>query len=64
MARTPFWYVAFRRPNDAPQVDVRNAKAFAAERLAEGCDVSAGTINPHSPKRTIGLAQVVNWLES
>jgi hypothetical protein len=77
MARAPsagghVWYVAFRQPGDAPGVYVRNsitflaeidAKLFARERLAEGCDVSAGTINPYLPKRTIGLGQIVGWLE-
>ena len=47
------WYVAFRQPSEVPGVYVRNsvafrteteAKRFAAERLAEGCDVTAGTI--------------------
>jgi hypothetical protein len=66
------WYVAFRRPDDARVVYVRNsktfrteieAKQFARERLEEGCDVSAGTINPHRPRRTIGPGQIMSWLE-
>jgi len=40
------------------------AKLFARERLEEGCDVSAGTINPHQPKMTIGPLQIASWLES
>jgi hypothetical protein len=67
------WYVAFRQPKDTPGVYVRNsmtfrteidAKHFVRERLAEGCDVTAGTINPHLPKRTIGLSQISDWLGS
>jgi hypothetical protein len=67
------WYVAFRQPSEVPGVYVRNsvtfrtetdAKKFAGERLAEGCDVTAGTINPHRPKRTIGLSQISAWLET
>ncbi len=66
------WYVAFRQPNDVPSVYVRNsmtfkteveAKKFAGDRLAEGCDVTAGTLNPHYPKKTIGLSQITGWLE-
>lgn len=65
------WYIAFRQPNDVPGVYVRNsrtfrteddAKEFARQRLGEGCDVTAGTINPHRPKRTIGLSQIADWL--
>jgi hypothetical protein len=67
------WYVAFRQPNDEPAIYVRNsktfgteveAKRFARERLEEGCDVSAGTINPFRPKKTVGLAQIASWLEA
>jgi hypothetical protein len=66
------WYVAFRNLNDVPGVYVRNsmtfrteaeAKKFAGDRLAEGCDVSAGTINPYRPKKTFGLSQIASWLE-
>lgn len=67
------WYVAFRQPNEAPGVYVRNtrtfqteidAKQFAQERFSEGCDVSAGTINPYNPKKTVGPLQIQNWLAS
>jgi hypothetical protein len=67
------WYVAFRQPSEVPGVYVRNsvafrtetdAKKFAGERLAEGCDITAGTINPHRPKRTIGLSLISAWLET
>jgi hypothetical protein len=70
-SRDDTWYVAFRQPNEAAGVYVRNsmtfrteidAKQFAGARLAEGCDVTAGTINPHRPKRTIGLSQISAWL--
>ncbi len=66
------WYVAYRQPGSPGDVYVRNtktfateleAKQFAAARLAEGCDVSAGTLNPHFPKRTIGLSQMAGWLD-
>jgi len=66
------WYVSFRKPGDASGAYVRNsatfeseikAKEFAGERLVEGCDVSAGTINPHRPKKTIGPVQILKWLD-
>jgi hypothetical protein len=66
------WYVAFRNPELPGGVYVRNtrtfrteceAKRFASDRLAEGCDVSAGTLNPHRPKKTIGLSGVLSWLD-
>jgi hypothetical protein len=39
-----------------------DAKVFARARLAERPGVTAGTINPHSPKCFIGSAQIVDWL--
>lgn len=63
--RVDRWYVAFRNRELPGGVYVRNtrtfpteceAKRFASERLAEGCDVSAGTHNPYRPKKTIGLS--------
>lgn len=39
-----------------------DAKQFASDQLAAGCDVNAGTINPHFPKRTIGPLQLRDWL--
>lgn len=65
------WYVSFRRPDDASGPYVRtavgfeteaDAKLFAAARLAEGCDVTAGTINPHRPKKIVSLDQISGWL--
>jgi hypothetical protein len=65
------WYVAFRRPDKASGAYVRKsrsfqteieAKKFARERLAEGCDVTAGTLNPYIPKKTIGPWQISDWL--
>jgi hypothetical protein len=70
--RADIWYVSFRRPNEIADAYVRNsrsfrtemeAKKFARERLNEGCDISAGTINPYRPKVTIGSLQVLSWLE-
>jgi hypothetical protein len=43
--------------------DEREAKKFASAKLAESQKVSAGTLNPHLPKRTIAPAQMREWLE-
>jgi hypothetical protein len=40
----------------------QEAKAFAKTKLAEGLNVSAGTLNPHQPKRTIAAAVMVDWV--
>ena len=68
----PTWYVTFRQPDDVPGGYVRSTEAFLTEaeaklfvekKLAAGCDVSAGTINPHHPKRIIGPLQIEDWLD-
>jgi uncharacterized protein (DUF924 family) len=66
------WFVTFRNPDLPGGVYARTtktfqteceAKRFAGERLAEGCDVSAGTLNPHNPKRMLALSQLLTWLD-
>jgi hypothetical protein len=39
------------------------AKEFARKKLADNQSVSAGTLNPHQPKRVISFAQLIEWLE-
>jgi hypothetical protein len=68
------WYVSFEhkrrlsgKPRHHPRVtepfrNEQEAKAFAKTKLAEGRNVSAGTLNPHQPKRTIASAQILDWL--
>ena len=38
------------------------AKKVAKAKLADTKNVSAGTLNPHLPKRTIASTQIVQWL--
>jgi hypothetical protein len=38
------------------------AKVFAKARLADARRIVAGTINPYAPKRVIGSAQLLDWL--
>jgi hypothetical protein len=39
-----------------------DAKKFAKARVADARSITAGTINPYLPKRTIGSAQIPDWL--
>ena len=65
------WYVSFdlpwakrRRPRATERFpNEREAKNFARVKLVETLRVSAGTINPHLPKRTVASKQMLEWLE-
>jgi len=68
---TPAWFVTYHPRAGHPGYRTRkserfaneqDAKIFAQARVIEDPDVSAGTINPHPPKRFIGSAQIVDWL--
>jgi hypothetical protein len=66
------WYVSFwahERVGERAQPRVtevfqneQDAKAFARAKLAEALNVTAGTLNPHQPKRIIASAQILDWL--
>jgi hypothetical protein len=65
------WYVSFELPpgkrNHARVAEKfpneREAKNFARAKLVDTPNVSAGTLNPHMPKRTIAATQMLEWLE-
>ena len=38
------------------------AKIFAAGKIASGTEISAGTLNPVTPKRVIRPAEIEIWL--
>jgi hypothetical protein len=65
------WYVSFELPQGkrayarATETFLieREAKKFARAKLVDTPNVSAGTLNPHLPKRTITPAQMIEWLE-
>ena len=70
MAGKGRWYVSFepKKPRAHARVtetfsNEREAKKFARARLVDTPNVSAGTLNPHLPKRTIAPAQMLEWLE-
>jgi hypothetical protein len=73
--RLDTWYVSFEQKTVQP---VRRsfsratvtffseveAKEFAGQKVLEANNVSAGTLNPHSPKRVISPAQITLWLDA
>jgi hypothetical protein len=68
------WYVSYTvKPDDGSRRYARKtrtfdseelAKLFAREIAAENLRPSAGTINPHSPKKIISPADMASWLET
>jgi len=65
------WYVSFelrrqKRTHTRATETFPNeleAKKFARAKLVEAPNVTAGTLNPHLPKRTIAATQMLEWLE-
>jgi hypothetical protein len=65
------WYVSFELPREKRRRaratetfrSELEAKEFARAKLAETLNVTAGTLNPHLPKRTIAATQMLEWLE-
>jgi hypothetical protein len=38
------------------------AKQFAQEMIKDGWSAIAGTLNPHTPKRTVASTQILDWI--
>jgi hypothetical protein len=65
------WYVSFDVPRGTRTFaratetfpDEREAKNFARAKLVDTPNVTAGTLNPRLPKRTIAAKQILEWLE-
>ena len=63
------WYVSFELPRGkgnfakATIPNEREAKEFARAKLVETPNVTAGTLNPHLPKRAIAPTLMLEWLE-
>ena len=65
------WYVSFELPRGKRTLaratetfpNEREAKQLARAKLVDTPNVTAGTLNPHLPKRTIAAKQIVQWLE-
>jgi hypothetical protein len=70
------WYVTFEVTRDGTLVQRRNprltktfeteaeARDFARTKFEDGLIVTAGTINPHLPRRAIPSGEISAWLES
>ena len=66
------WYVATNIPNEEKTghysrrsnsfASESAAKQFAAAKVAEGVEVSAGTLNPVLPRRIVGPSEIAKWL--
>jgi hypothetical protein len=75
MAKKPqgTWYVSFEQPRRLgkraqPRAtetfsNEGEAKEFARAKLVGTPNVTAGTLNPYLPKRTIAATQILEWLE-
>jgi hypothetical protein len=65
------WYVSFDLPRGRREhsratetfPNERDAKNFARAKVVDTSNVTAGTLNPHLPKRTIAARQILEWLE-
>jgi hypothetical protein len=68
------WYVSFKPKKSIPGKRVHSrttetfpneadAKKFAKATIVDTSNVTAGTLNPHWPKRTISTTQILGWLQ-
>jgi hypothetical protein len=68
------WYVSYTvKSNQVPRRYARRTKTFDTEEHAklfvrevavDNQRLTAGTINPHSPKRVISATEIATWLET
>jgi hypothetical protein len=76
LTESDIWYVSYRS-NIAPKRDdgerrcVRatrkfkaeaDAKRFALEIIENGWSAIAGTLNPHTPKKTVSSMRILDWI--
>jgi hypothetical protein len=75
MTRPDIWYVAFKPDKAATTGDGAtdvarstrtfksevDAKLFAMQIVAKGWPATAGTLNPHQPKRVVGPSELERW---
>ena len=76
LTESDIWYVSYRS-NITPKRDdeerrcVRatrkfkteaEAKQFAHEIIKNGWSAIAGTLNPHTPKKTVSSRQILDWI--
>jgi len=66
------WYVSIHLPEEQKTghysrrsetfASEAEAKQFAASKMAVGAEISAGTLNPVTPKRIIRPSEIEKWL--
>jgi hypothetical protein len=75
LTRPDIWYVSYRS-NITPKLDgeeraVRatrrfktenDARQFAQQIIGSGWSAIAGTINPHTPKKTVSSTKILDWI--
>ena len=76
LADHDIWYVSYRT-NITPKRDdgecrsaratrkfkaEAEAKQFAEEIIKDGWSAIAGTLNPHTPKKTVTSTQILDWI--
>jgi len=61
-ARTDDRAKGFRRSTRTFKSEV-DARLFAMQIMAKGWSASAGTLNPHQPRRVVGPAQIERWAD-
>jgi hypothetical protein len=66
------WYVSYETPRQEKRRFVRQtetfktereAKQFAQSKLAQTLHITAGTLNPYQPRRTVPSLQVFDWVK-
>jgi hypothetical protein len=76
LTESHIWYVSYRsnitpKRDDGERRCVRatrkfkaeaDAKRFAQEIIEGGWSAIAGTLNPHTPKKTIASTQILDWI--
>ena len=76
LSEPDIWYVSYRS-NIEPRRDQRErrcvratrtfkdeseAKRFAQEIIESGWSAIAGTLNPHTPKKTVASTEILDWI--
>jgi hypothetical protein len=76
LTESDIWYVSYRsnitpKRDDGERRCVRatrkfkaeaDAKRFAREIIDSGWSAIAGTLNPHTPKKTVSSRRILDWI--
>jgi hypothetical protein len=56
------WYVSYRTNITPKRDDEERKSARATRKFKEGWSAIAGTLNPHTPKKTVASTQILDWI--